>query len=170
MIYFIRTDNPDVDRIKIGFTTQDLRSRLSQINAGSPVKLRVVATIDGDRNKETELHNMFKSLHIKGEWFTAAPELIEFINHQGTGRLECLPKRALRKAIKKKEKQAPNLMEILGMSRTEAVQHAMAIVKEAQDEGIPFEIGYHDNKIYMLLEGFVMTDDGTITEPGKVPA
>ena len=56
------------------------------------------------------------------------------------------------------------------MSRHEAVAFVMATIHQLRDEGIPFEIGYHDNKIYMLLEGFVMTDDGTITEPGKVPA
>lgn len=61
-----------------------------------------------------------------------------------------------------------NLKLLSEMSRHEAVAYVVATIMQLRDEGIPFEVGHHEDKIYVLLEGFVMAEDGTITEPEKV--
>ena len=75
-IYFIQADINGL--IAIGFT-QSLETQLDSIKTSSPVPISILAIIDGDFRKETELHEKFSSLRKYGEWFEPAPELIAFI-------------------------------------------------------------------------------------------
>ncbi|WP_125214752.1 GIY-YIG nuclease family protein [Streptomyces griseofuscus] len=59
--------------IKIG-TSTDLRDRMKAIPA------RPLALEPGDQVRERQLHRQFGHLRLEGEWFRAAPELIEYIN------------------------------------------------------------------------------------------
>lgn len=70
LVYFIRFG----DRIKIGVTT-NLHLRLMAIPHDE-----VVATIPGDRQLEKRLHAKFRHLRIKGEWFSAGGDLLDYIN------------------------------------------------------------------------------------------
>jgi Meiotically up-regulated gene 113 len=72
--YFIQMgkDGP----IKIG-KSQRPGLRLSAIQTGTPVRVELLAQIDG--NIEKELHNIFSNFRQKGEWFDPHPSLTDFI-------------------------------------------------------------------------------------------
>lgn len=77
MIYFIRGG----DAIKIGFTSkEDVQARLSNLQTASAVPLELLAEIDGDKAEERRLHQMWRELHIRGEWFEAGADLMEYID------------------------------------------------------------------------------------------
>ena len=60
--------------VKIGWTT-NLRNRLSSLQSGSPVELRVYRTYPGGRELEKWLHVHFKRSRKHGEWFSLAYDL-----------------------------------------------------------------------------------------------
>jgi DNA-binding XRE family transcriptional regulator len=74
MLYFIQQDQ----FIKIGYT-RDIKSRLSSLQVSSPIKLKVLALMDGTISDEEKMHKMFKHLSVNGEWFQYCDELIKFI-------------------------------------------------------------------------------------------
>lgn len=43
-------------------------------------ELRLLAVIDGDRKAEAKLHDRFAACRVKGEWFKACPELMDYIS------------------------------------------------------------------------------------------
>ena len=61
--------------VKIGYAT-NLRSRLQNIQEGSPHKLGVLATANGGPFRERAYHQQFAAHHIRGEWFERTPEII----------------------------------------------------------------------------------------------
>lgn len=75
MIYFIKQG----DYVKIGFTNR-FKTRLSQLQVSSPIKLEVLAIIDGDKNDEQKFHEQFKHIASNGEWFMQCDELKSFID------------------------------------------------------------------------------------------
>lgn len=78
MVYFIS----DLEKIKIGFTKQNVNKRLRQLNTGSPKQLYLLGYIEGDKNLEKYLHIKFDKYKVRnnGEWFIANQEIIEYIN------------------------------------------------------------------------------------------
>jgi hypothetical protein len=75
MIYFIKSGNK---HIKIGYSKEPT-DRKKSLQTGSPLKLQVQATMQGDFKTELGLHEMFKHLHVNGEWFKYTDELKWFI-------------------------------------------------------------------------------------------
>ena len=77
-VYFLT----DTHNVKIGFTSGEVNKRLKQLNTGSPYQLYILWWVEGDLNKEKELHDKFSYLRIKenGEWFEAGIDLIKYIN------------------------------------------------------------------------------------------
>lgn len=69
VVYYIRF----ADRIKIG-TTGDIRGRMTALPHDE-----LLATEPGDRHLEAVRHNEFKHLRLTGEWFRAAPDLLEHV-------------------------------------------------------------------------------------------
>lgn len=65
--------------IKIG-TAKVVRTRLRDLQIGSPVRLDLLIAVRGSRELETLLHQRFDHLHEHGEWFRAAPELTAFVD------------------------------------------------------------------------------------------
>lgn len=63
--------------IKIGFTSKPPQSRLSGLQVGSPVKLRLIGLLEG--NREHELHSRFGKHRLHGEWFHEHHDLVQFI-------------------------------------------------------------------------------------------
>lgn len=72
-VYFASNGNGCV---KVGQTTYPLKTRMSQIQAGSPHRLYVCATITtGDRKAiEKEIHKSLAGLRLHGEWFAMTDE------------------------------------------------------------------------------------------------
>lgn len=76
-VYFIkRGDNGPV---KIGHSIEPY-GRLKSLSMGGPETYRLVAWIDGDRDKERELHKKFSDARINGEWFKLNDELANLID------------------------------------------------------------------------------------------
>jgi hypothetical protein len=73
-VYFIEGSG----LIKIGYT-ENLRIRLASLQTGSPVKLNLLASIPGDKLKETELHTRFAADRRHGEWFAFSAEIKAFL-------------------------------------------------------------------------------------------
>ncbi len=78
MIYFVQAEG--VGNIKIGFTDSvDASDRLSTLQTGSPVPLRLLGTIPGTMDDEKDLHRRFASARVVGEWFKPVSELLALI-------------------------------------------------------------------------------------------
>jgi hypothetical protein len=65
LVYFIEGPGRAV---KIG-TARDLRKRVACLQTGSPVRLRVLATVSGGSKLEREYHRRFAEHALHGEWF-----------------------------------------------------------------------------------------------------
>ncbi len=76
-IYFIEAEG--LDRVKIGLCTGDPSFRVSNLQTGSPVRLRLLAQSKGDSRAERALHKQFESLRIHGEWFHLEGALLAHI-------------------------------------------------------------------------------------------
>lgn len=79
-IYFIQGEFGGL--IKIGFTS-NLSSRFHGLQCSSNTKLKLLASIIGEPDKELELHTKFDNFRKHGEWFEPVPELLDFINSLG---------------------------------------------------------------------------------------
>lgn len=64
--------------IKIG-TATDPYARLSALQTGSPTELRLIGIVQGSYEQEAELHRIFDTSRILGEWFQPTPELLGMI-------------------------------------------------------------------------------------------
>lgn len=78
-IYFVTCDVPNFP-IKIG-SAFDVGIRLKAIQSALPWDLRTLLVIEGDDQKERELHDLFFHVSMRGEWFARDPSLMEYIDH-----------------------------------------------------------------------------------------
>jgi hypothetical protein len=83
IVYFIQA--LPGGNIKIG-TTADLEARFRNIQADSPVKLTILATMPGARAVERRLHTRFAHLREHGEWFRPGEDLTAFVQGLPQGR------------------------------------------------------------------------------------
>lgn len=67
-VYFIGNTK---GAVKIG-TTINLPARLKKLQTGSPIRLRVLACVDGGTTLEAQYHARFSGLRVNGEWFLGA--------------------------------------------------------------------------------------------------
>ncbi|MBL7128081.1 MAG: GIY-YIG nuclease family protein [Ignavibacteria bacterium] len=74
MIYFIKAN----DKIKIGYA-DDPSKRIPSIQTSSPFDLEVLLIIDGNYDKESELHKRFHGHRTSGEWFNYEESIKAFI-------------------------------------------------------------------------------------------
>lgn len=77
MIYFFQGEI--THRIKIGFTTRFIHSRMAALQTGSPDKLVFLGAHPGNERTEYELHEKFRKVYSHGEWFNESEELIQYI-------------------------------------------------------------------------------------------
>lgn len=75
LVYFFYDSN----NIKIGYT-KNLNARRKALQTSNPNRLVILGYINGDKNKEKELHQKFNYLRVQGEWFMPKQELIDYIN------------------------------------------------------------------------------------------
>lgn len=74
VVYFVRFG----DLIKIGFTTS-MTTRMAAIQPDE-----ILLTLPGGRPHERALHEVFKEHRVRGEWFRACQEILDFIEEQKT--------------------------------------------------------------------------------------
>lgn len=73
-VYFIRHGSA----VKIGYST-DVHKRKASLQTASPGRLELLGTMPADRAKEREIHQLFHSLRLGGEWFSYTEKLKRFI-------------------------------------------------------------------------------------------
>lgn len=76
-VYFVTAEG--LDLVKIGFTENDPLKRLSALQTGSPLKLRILGLIEGvSLQIEKSIHQILADHRIIGEWFEseAAEQLL----------------------------------------------------------------------------------------------
>lgn len=78
IIYFIRNSR---NQIKIGWTKQEPKDRLKQLQTGEAEPLYLAAWMNGSMRQEKSLHVKFASFRVRsdGEWFYPNKELEDFI-------------------------------------------------------------------------------------------
>ena len=76
MIYFIKSES---GHVKIGYSENDVETRVNQLQAGCPFNLSILKTITGDRIQEKLIHKKFKKDRTLREWFTITTELLDYI-------------------------------------------------------------------------------------------
>ena len=67
MIYFIQ--NLENKNVKIGYT-KNIANRMKNLQTANSEKLRLVFWMEGDKNFEKKLHDLFIKDRIQGEWFS----------------------------------------------------------------------------------------------------
>jgi len=78
MIYFIKSKSKNA--VKIGFTNNNPRKRLSVLQVGSLDKLSLLKVISGDLKLERAIHLTFHRFRLKGEWFSYSGALKDYID------------------------------------------------------------------------------------------
>lgn len=84
-VYFIAPEavlfrkEPDLRRVKIGFTTGRPSARLNALQTGSPVTLELLGWFRADKVVESYLHQTFAPLQSHGEWFYVERKLQDFL-------------------------------------------------------------------------------------------
>jgi hypothetical protein len=72
-VYFIKCQQ----HIKIGLTSMPIEKRLGTLSSGSAGKMKVLATIkNASASVERSLHERFAKYRVRGEWFSAASEIL----------------------------------------------------------------------------------------------
>ena len=75
LVYFVGRGNA----VKIGIAVNP-KDRIRTLQIASPARLKLLATQEGGRKMELQLHDRFKSDHVMGEWFKMSDELKQYIN------------------------------------------------------------------------------------------
>lgn len=78
VIYFAMTAG-DRFIVKIGFSRQDPRKRIKQLQTACPFVLELAASVVGDEALERRLHQTFAPCRMSGEWFVGDHKLRDFI-------------------------------------------------------------------------------------------
>jgi len=82
-IYLIQAQLSSVSRrLKIGHVqdSDGAKKRLSQLQVGCPVLLKILSVFPGGVEEEKRLHKVFRPYHERGEWFKLVGPVIAFRN------------------------------------------------------------------------------------------
>lgn len=78
IVYFLYDSDKS---IKIGYTKhKEVIKRINQLKTGSATKIILLGVIEGNLDREKEIHKMFKYLNINLEWHLIDESLLNFIN------------------------------------------------------------------------------------------
>ncbi len=76
-VYFIQAD--ENGPIKIGYTADDPKKRLGQLQTGNASALKLLGAIKGTSSRERELHAALAEWRMQGEWFQSHPTVLATI-------------------------------------------------------------------------------------------
>ena len=79
MIYFIETYENQTRLIKIGYSVNPNKRRLT-LQTGCPTSLKLLFQKNGTYKDEAALKRRFSRLKVRGEWFRVDQELKDFID------------------------------------------------------------------------------------------
>jgi hypothetical protein len=87
LVYFAQSLRTGL--IKIGFSGQiEVRMRQLELDHNT---INLLATTDGGRAREKEIHGLFDGVQVKDEWFAPSPLLLEYISANCTRHNVYLP-------------------------------------------------------------------------------
>ncbi len=66
-------------RVKIGIST-NVPARISGLQSGGGIALRLLGTLDGNHRTERALHKRFAAYRLRGEWFEPRGELRQYLH------------------------------------------------------------------------------------------
>lgn len=81
-VYFFYAES--LGLMKIG-VSRNIAKRFRQLQQGFPAVLTVFQVIEGDDVVEKECHQTFAGVRVRGEWFTATPDLLEHVREYVPG-------------------------------------------------------------------------------------
>lgn len=169
MIYFIRPIGQP-GPIKIGWSGKPA-NRLATIMPWSPMPLEIVATCEGERSLELNLHRCFADQHSHGEWFHAHPRLTSAVEAIAAGApaASAVDLKDIRGAFGTGRRNLPeNVRRKLGYSNR--VYHAVRRAEKAAGER-RFEHPEIRQLLYRWVGEYVPTDheiarlDALIADP-----
>jgi hypothetical protein len=83
LVYFVRAvgsaDDLGREMFKIGFTSGDANSRVSQFKTGCPYHVEIVHVSPGSMSDEHDLHRAIVSRRLAGEWFSLTIDEVDRI-------------------------------------------------------------------------------------------
>ena len=120
MIYFVQMGDKR-GPIKIGFTTSPPHLRMSYLQTGCPLKLRLLGSLPGTDAAERKLHRRFEKWWIRGEWFEPTDELMRLVKSAS--------KRKVNESAPQKLKKAAPRNFGPGMSRVHVMLDKKIIAK-----------------------------------------
>lgn len=87
-VYFIQ--DCDSKKIKIGYSRDPAKRMASIRRAMAPrrPRLKLLATFEGGRDEERELHSDLAAVRATGEWFAPTPEILEAVDEALSGNLD----------------------------------------------------------------------------------
>lgn len=74
MLYFVRAG----EYVKIG-VADNVFSRMRALQTGCPMRLECVLLLQGSYDLEMELHDRFRQVHHRGEWFVWTEDVATFV-------------------------------------------------------------------------------------------
>lgn len=80
MVYFVESEG----LVKIGSALEP-KKRLAILATAIPYDLKLLFVMNGGLREETQLHELFKKSHYRGEWFYLSDEILDYIREQKEG-------------------------------------------------------------------------------------
>jgi hypothetical protein len=65
--------------VKIGYS-QNINKRIKSLKTASPFPLLLLGYMEGDKQREKEIQNMFIKYCSQLEWFNVCKEILDFVN------------------------------------------------------------------------------------------
>ncbi len=83
MVYFLKV-LAERQPIKIGHT-KNLERRMQELQSANPFELEFIGVMDGDFEKEQEVHKEFSRLRVSGrkEWYKNDGSIVEYVKKNG---------------------------------------------------------------------------------------
>lgn len=63
---------------KVGYS-RNPDKRLRELQTGNPNTLSILCTLEGDKPDERMIHDKWKDVHMKGEWFSYNEKFVDWL-------------------------------------------------------------------------------------------
>lgn len=171
MIYFAT----DGYSIKIG-RSRDVAARLKSLATGSARPLQLIATVYGDSQHETKVHNDLASHRLNGEWFKDCQTVRDAIAEYQVSGIAIAPtedhqiddEAAVVSECRAAGQKLVRLCERAGSSRMEAYEIVAAKVGTNATWLRKFLAGYSDAKEPRLSVGYALLSDAVLQSVGSL--